>query len=269
MEFEELTLRPVAGVVDEATVAAWLDARAHVFRDPVAGLAWHMSASARTASAAIAARQADPRRFPLGVLVSVYPDRIVLGGIADRPDLARALELVEWLVRGGAWTAAIDRGPAAPIDDPRRLFPAALPDGRALDNADATGSPVKEGRLLTWVDDRQPGVELLVHSSGACRYVDGGRTLIGDLVPSEAAAFDAAVAEAAAAIDPDASPAGEPPVRIEIEDAAGVEYQYLDPRTPPDGTRKVVALVAPWIEALRGWKTGSPPPGFDDVREIR
>jgi hypothetical protein len=65
--FEELTLRPVAGAVDVATVGAWLDAQPWAFRDPVDDDGWHISETSEAMERNRPARIERPREFPLGV----------------------------------------------------------------------------------------------------------------------------------------------------------------------------------------------------------
>lgn len=266
MEFEELVLRPVSGAVDEEAVAAWLNARPYAFHDPIAGDGWHLSATARSAASNRQARLADPSRFPLGVRVLVYPDRVVVAARADSDDLARALELVTWIVGAGDWTVSIDAGPPQPVGDPRRLFPASLPDPATLD--DATASPVADGTLLTWTDDSRPGRELVVHSSGAWRFTANGRGLRGDLDRAATAALNAAVATVDAD-DPELADADAgAPVRLEIEDPAGIEYVHLDPRTPPASCQQVVSLVSGWLDALEHWQVTRVVDGFASIRPV-
>jgi hypothetical protein len=132
MIFEELVLRPAPGVVDVAGIGAWLDAQPYAFKDPVAGEGWHVSASPRLMAMNRARRVERPREWPLGLRVVLAPDHVWVAARADRHDLARGLQVVQRVVRDGAWTVEVDGGPARPVDDARRLFPSELPDPRTL-----------------------------------------------------------------------------------------------------------------------------------------
>ncbi len=267
MEFEELVLRPASGAVDEAAVAAWLNALPHGFHDPVAGDGWYLSATPRTAAGNRQARLDHPTRFHLGVRVLVLADRIVVGARADHDDLARALELVTWLVSGGDWTVEIDCGPPEPVGNPRRLFPESLPDPLTLVE-DATVSPVTDGTLLTWTDDTHPGREFVAHSGGTWRFASDAGGLRGEFTGTARAALNAAVA-AVDSDDPELPEGDTPaPVTLEIEALDGIEYIHLDLRSPPASCRQVVALVSGWLSALENWQAGSSLDGLAHIREM-
>lgn len=256
MLFEELILRPASGAVDVPAVTAELDALPHVFRDPVEGDGWHMSATPRMMQLNREQRIARPRDFPLGIRIRVAPDHVWLAARADNDDLARALAFVAWLTRGGGWTAEVDGGAAAPVGDPRRLFPRDLPDPDTLVD-DATVSPVTEGTLLDWSIPRgDVAHELAVHSSGQWRYTSGDRTLRGQLAAPARDAWNQAVA----AIDTDdpelpAEPDPATAATIEVATAEGHEWVELDLAAPPAAYRPLVAMVSRWLAALDGAAT--------------
>ena len=251
MLFEELTLRPASGVVDVAAVGAKLDSLAHVFRDPVEGDGWHMSATPRLMALNRQQRLDRPRDFPLGVRIRVAPDHVWLAARADNDDLARALESVQWLVRDGGWTAEVDGGAPQPVADPRRLFPGDRPDpGSLLD--DSTVSPIDEGTLVTWnVEHDGKPRSLAIHSSGQWRYSAEDRTLRGQLAEQARVQWNSAVA----AVDTDdpelpAEPDPATSVAIEIATREGHEWVNLDLAAPPAAYRPLVAMISRWLASL-------------------
>jgi hypothetical protein len=143
--FEELVLRPASGAVDVDSVRAWLDSRPFAFRDPVADAGWHLSASPALMALNRRARLERPREFPCGLRVTVAPDQVWVAARADRHDLARGLQLVQWLVGDRAWTVAIDGGRFAPVGDPARLFPSDLPDPATLIDGQPWNEPPGPG----------------------------------------------------------------------------------------------------------------------------
>lgn len=251
MQFEELTLRPGSGAVDVPAVTARLDALPYAFRDPVAGDGWHLSATPQLMELNRQQRLERPRDFPLGVRVTVAPDRVWLAARTDEDGLARALELIEWLVRDGSWMVEIDGSSPEPLGDPRRLFPDDLPDPATLAD-DLTVSPISEGTLLAWNYEGagEPRV-LAIHSSGQWRYAAGDRTLRGTLPEPARARWN----EAVAAIDTDdpALPAEPDPataVAIELATPDGHEWVNLDPADPPADYRPLVDMISRWLAAL-------------------
>jgi hypothetical protein len=256
MLFEELTLRPTSGAVDVPAVTAKLDSLPHAFHDPVAGDGWHLSATPRLMELNRQQRIDRPRDFPLGIRVRVAPDHVWLAARADNDDLARGLELVQWLVRDGWWTAEVDGGAPEPVTDPRRLFPDDLPDPGALID-DPTVSPISEGTLVTWnVEHGAAPRSLAIHSSGQWRYSAGDRTLRGRLTVPVREPWNAAVA----AVDTDdpelpAEPDPATAVAIELSTPDGHEWVNLDPAAPPAAYRPLVAMISRWLTALEGATT--------------
>ena len=90
MDFEDLALRPVSGTVDVAAVARWLDAQPFVFKDPIEDEKWHLSATHEMMEMHREQRIAAPRQFPLGLVVTVSPEVVCIGGLAHAGVLARA-----------------------------------------------------------------------------------------------------------------------------------------------------------------------------------
>jgi hypothetical protein len=251
MLFEELTLRPASGAVDVPAVTAKLDSLPYAFHDPVEGDGWHMSATPRLMELNRQQRIDRPRDFPLGIRIRVAPDHVWLAARADHDDLARGLELVQWLVRDGRWTAEVDSGPPEPVGDPRRLFPRDLPDPDSLVD-DPTVSPITEGTLLAWSVERGGSARsLAVHSSGQWRYSDGDRTLRGRLAGPVRDAWNQAVA----AIDTDdpelpAEPDPATAATIEFATPDGHEWVELDLAAPPAAYRPLVDMASRWLAAL-------------------
>lgn len=265
MEFEDLTLRPAAGPCDVAAIAAWLNAQSFAFLDPIESQVWHLSANSQTAARARQARLAGRRRQPPGVLVVVFPDRVVLSMVANEHDRARAVEFLAWLAREGAWTVALDRSPPEPLGDPRRLVPPGAPEPHDLDHDELLVTPVASGRLLTWRDNVHSGRELVAHSSGAWRLYVGDVVLRGQLT----AAAQRALAAALASPDSDDQgtlDSGVAPATVAIEDADGLEFVAFDPGSPPPSCRALSMLVVPWLDALEAWQPGSTVDGLATVR---
>jgi hypothetical protein len=253
MKFEDLTLRPTSGTVDVTAVAAWLNARPYAFFDPVAGDGWHLSATPALMALSRQERIDHPREFPVGVRVTVSHDRVWLSGRADRDNLSRALEFVQWLVREGEWMAQRDSAASEPLGDPRRLFPEGLVDPALLDD-DRTLTPVTQGTLVTWSPARNDGPSLVVHSSGQWRYTGHGRVLRGRLSDDARAAWSAAVAvaenvEATLRAPLDASSA----VAVEVETPEAFATLEFDPDDPPAGYQPLAALASEWIASFARW----------------
>lgn len=262
--FEELVLKPARGHVDVASIEAWLDSRSFAFRDPVGDDGWHLSASAGAAARRRRQRLEDPARWPSGVRVGVAPDRIWIAARAHADELARALQLIEHATDGGEWTVTIDGGPPEPLGDPGRLFPAGLPTPGSLDD-DVTEGPLTEGRRTRWTDHAaaSPTV-LVVHSSGALRYVTHERVVRGRLSEAATAAWNAAVD----AIDvDDLAPLGPTSggVQVEFEDADGLEYVRLDNTSPPPACQALVSLARAWTSAVESWRPGALIEGVDTL----
>jgi hypothetical protein len=253
MKFEDLTLRPTSGTVDVTAVTAWLSARPYAFFDPVVGDGWHLSATPALMALSRQERIDHPREFPVGVRVTVSPDHVWLSGRADRDNLARALEFVQWLVREGEWMAKRDSSASEPLGDPRRLFPEGLVDPALLDD-DRTLTPVTQGTLVTWSPASDDGSSLAVHSSGQWRYAGHGRALRGRLSDDARAAWNAAVAAAESAdatlrAEPDPSSA----VAVEFETPEALTTLELDPDDPPAAYRPLAALASEWIASFASW----------------
>jgi hypothetical protein len=270
MLFEELSLRRSWGAIDHAAISAWLDSRPFAFRDPSPEGEWHLSATPRHTAFRRQKRIDDPSRLPLGVRVRLWPDRVVLTMLADRDDLARGLEFVQWLVRDGAWIAKGDRRDPEPVGDPRRLFPDDLPDPASLVD-DPTLTPVMDGTLVTFHVPRDGDQrKLAVHSSGEWRYVASGRTLRGRLSIEATAAFNMALA----AIDPDDPALPDSPdeatwISMTIQSAAtdhADEDVELDTIDPPPAYRSLIAMIVDWMSSLDRW---TPDAGSDVLQNVR
>lgn len=265
MEFEDLTLRPSAGPCDVAAIAAWLAAQPFAFLDPVERQVWHLSANSQTAARARQARLADRRRQPPGVLVSVFPDRVVLSMVASEYDRARAVEFLGWLASRGMWTVALDRSPPEPLGDPLRLSPPGAPELRDLDHDELLVTPVASGWLLTWKDDVHSGREFVAHSAGAWRAYVGDGVHRGQLTEAAQRALAAALATVDSD-DPGMLYGEDVPATVAIEDADGLEFVAFDPRSPPPSCRALSMLVVSWLDALDAWQPGSAVDGLATVR---
>lgn len=271
MMFEEMILRPISGAVDVPAVADWLDAQPYVFRDPVDGDGWHLSASPAEMARNRQERLDHPRRFPLGVRVRVAPDHVWLAARADRDVLARALAFVQWLTRAGGWTAEVDGprvgypsgGELVNVGDARQLFPPNLPESEMLDDNRAV-PPVLEGKLVRWNVGRDRAWTFAIHSSGVWRYYAGGSTLRGRLRDDARDAWNAALASIDTE-DPELSgPAGDTTVLIELWDSTGLEDVELDTAAPPAAYRPLIEMVTRWTTALANH---APHPDLLDIRE--
>jgi hypothetical protein len=269
MLFEELTLRPNSGDVDVPAVTAWLDARPYAFHDPVAGDGWHLSGTPRQMALNRQERIDHPRNFPLGVRVTVSPDRVWLAARADNETLARALEFVQWLARDGRWTAEVDGRKAEPLGAPGRRFPDNLPAPATLDD-ERTLPPVSEGTLVTWNTerDREPRT-FAIHSSGQVRYRADRRTLRGHLLDEARTAWNQAMA-AVDADDPALSAEPDPAtaVAMEIETPEGLEWVSLDTVVPPAAYQPIVAMISRWMDALDPWSPGTPIRDITNIYEV-
>jgi hypothetical protein len=254
MPFETLILRPPSGTVDVESVSAWLDALPYSFRDPIEDNSWHLLATPRLMVLSKQQRIDNPNELQLGIRVWVAFDEVYLASLADLNDLARGLEFVQWLVDDSNWTATVDGVDIGVIDDPRRLFPAELPNPQSLID-DPTVLPIIAGKLVTWsteLDGEQR--TLAIHSSDRWRYETSKRTLQGRLSPNAIAAWNAAME----AIDPDDPELPDHPdpataVSMDIDTPEGSEWAYFDTVAPPVAYRPIVEMIARWIASLDQW----------------
>jgi len=266
MSFETLILRPGSGRVDVDAIAAHLDALPFAFRDPIKGEVWHLSRTPRLAASARAEREANPRSFVTGVLVSVAPDHVWMATQAERGALARGLELVQWLLARDSWTATGDKRDLGLLTDPAVLFPSGLPDPSTFVE-DLTYTPIAAGTLTTWSAASSTRV-LVVHSSGQFRCKVGERLLQGQLAPNALATWN----ESVAIIDPDDPEPETGSVDLNILTSVNVqtpnddELILLDPTNPPPSLVPLTTLATTWLSALEAWQNGPPPPGFESVR---
>jgi hypothetical protein len=264
MHFEDLILRPVSGSVEISAVAGWLNTRSFAFLDPVAGEGWHLAPTRTLMEFNRTDRVANRREFPLGVRVKVAPEYVWLSGRANRDDLARALEFVQWLTREGEWTATVDCRAAAPVGDPRRFFPPGLVDPALLDD-ECTSRPVTHGALVTWTLEHDRGQSLVIHSSGVWSYWEPGSQLRGRLTEAAREAWNTAVA----AVDldepvPEGGATAETAVALEIETVEDLVTIQLDVNAPPANFRPLVALASQWVDALAQWTPGTPVDGIKE-----
>lgn len=263
MSFDNLTLIPVNGVVDVPAAAAWLEAAAFAFRDPVDGEAWHISGTPRLAALARVQRERDPSHFPPGVLVWLTPERVALTARGDAGALARAREFLRWLARRGEWAVAVDWSPPTAFTDADALFPSLLPAAEELAD-DLTYPPVVSGTLTRWgAGDRQ----LHVHSAGPLRYEAPGRTVCARVAPATLTRWNAAVA----AVDEDdpelpASPPEQTAAVVEIETPDGIAFAMLDAAVPPPSFEALCVLAEEWTRGLEAWDGGPEPVGLRGLR---
>jgi hypothetical protein len=144
MGFESLHV--FAPGMNQAAAAAWLDACDAAFLDPHGSGVWHLSNGAASADRARDRRQADPSRFPLGVVVMFTDTGLALEACADRETLAHARRFLEAVVPPGATM----RRDWVTHDEPFSL--AVLFGAEGLDADDAEGPRAGPGRA-------QPGSE--------------------------------------------------------------------------------------------------------------
>jgi hypothetical protein len=212
------------------------------------------------------ARIGSPNEFPVGILVNVAPDQIYLAAWADAGDLARGLEFVQWLVANGRWMATADGVDVGVIEDPRRLFPAGLPDPLSLID-DPTILPVISGKLVTWITELEGDVRtFVIHSSGRWRYETSRRNLQGRISQNAIAAWNAAME----AIDPDdpelpVHPDPVTAVSMDIDTPGGFEWAYFDRVAPPTAYWPIIEMVARWTGSLDRWVLGTQ---VEDMTEV-
>lgn len=265
MAFEEATLSPAASTpYDPATVRAWLAEQTWAFLDPVDGKLWHASGRARDAARSKDLRLADPKRFPLGLLIDVRDDVVYLASRADAATLARTRTLVAELLDAGAWTFRIDQAAeqALTLD---ALFPERLPDAEELVD-DALERPVLAGQLVLWEhgDEDAPGgrTAITVHSTGAFGLSrPDGTEIRGELDPLARLAW----LEAAAYLDEDDDEIEDPIapeflVHVSVETEDDEWALYVDSRELPSSVRPLAHLIEQWLAVLSGWSGEGLPP---------
>ena len=271
MDFEVIAVRPVSGTVDVAAVARWLDAQPFVFKDPIEDQTWHLSATRGEMKMHREQRIADPGRFPLGLVVTVSPQVVGLGGPVDSGVLARAYQFLAWLAGDREWTVMIDWGPVEPLGDPRRLFPAVLPDLVTLDDAGLVDS-LADGSRVRWDDQRvtDARVVLIVHSSGRWRLArgvlaKGPRVMAGRLTPAALDAWLHAIAEVDTQDPALAFAHRNPNLTVEFPEDSEPDYLEIDPAAPPPHCEALVAMVTRWLAALDAW---TPPTVLDELGPV-
>lgn len=248
MSFETLTLRPVDGHIDASAIGDWLNQAPFVRLDPVEGRVWQMEASPRTAVLAALAREADPQRFPPGVLIWLDPHELHVEARAEGATLRRLRSFLRWLLARGEWRVKADWGDFHLLLDLDDLFRGVdLGESDLVDDLTVppvvSGALVRVGRVETW---------LHVHSDGQLRLEDGADSWSGRLSPGAVGAWNAAVD----AIDFDDSdlpdqPEAESAWVVERERPGGADYAMLDGGAPPPTFAAVMRIACGWIEALR------------------
>ena len=272
MVFEGLALRPVSGMIDVVAVAQWLDAQPFVFKDQLEDETWHLSATRGMMELHRAQRIADPTKLPLGLIVTVSPERICISGLADANEFARAYQFLAWLVDDREWKVVIDWGPAEPLGDPRRLFPPVLPDLVTLEDGGIFFEPLTDGARVTWDDRRvtDASVTLSVHSSGRWRLgrgrrAKGPRVMAGSLTPAALEAWLHAIAEIDTQDPALAFAQRNPNLTVEFPEDAEPDYLEIDPAAPPPHCEALVAMVTRWLAALDAW---TPPAVLDELGPV-
>jgi hypothetical protein len=266
--FEDLTLTPSTGHVDVSEVHAWLAAQRHAFHDPASGDGWHMSATAMACEARRLARLADPSRFSCGVRIIVSPSEIYINALCDRDEMARVLQLLEWLASRRAWDVRRDCMQPEPLGDPRRLFEADLIDPALLDH-DPTLPPVTEGTLTTYTAESGVARTFTVHSGGLWRYDADERRLRGHLSDSARATWNAAVAalESLNEVAPSAEP--ETAVRIEVETADALDSAEFTPAALPAYLLPLLSMISAWTAWLDAWSPRAAGVTHQDLAGVR
>lgn len=107
MGFESVRLQTTDGFDLEAA-RRWLEQQPWAFLDPHSDLHLHVSATREAAAAALQARLEDPSRFPLGVVVELHTDGVLLEARTDLATLARGRQFVERITARGTWTMRQD-----------------------------------------------------------------------------------------------------------------------------------------------------------------
>jgi hypothetical protein len=248
MAFESALFRPTTGSYDRAAVTAHLDALPHAFRDPIAGVKFHLSGTSASARANREARVRDPSRFPYGVLVELRPEGVLVDQAPIGDALARARALVSWLLEQGSFTVETELGKPRPVDI-NELYPDPLPDLDTLLD-DLFSSPPLLGVLWTW---REGDIVWQLSQGRHWRLERPGLPpQLGQLSPADAAAWQ----KLSAALDPDAIDAGASDDPAEIasltrESPDEEAVLYYDRRHPPAEVADALSALAHWRSEAR------------------
>lgn len=220
----------------------FLDRLPFAFRDPVQGRLWHVSYNAAGARWSRAAREADPTRFPVGVLVGVEDGGVWLDVFADDHDRLRAREIVDHVLALGTFRARVD-GRDAPASG-EVLVPGPFPDPSVDD-----GAPVE---FFTGVGPKGPATRLAVDPAGRAEL-----SFPREPRPPVRARLDDALrarwAAAVSALDLDADLDGAPEdrqVAASIPHGEEAESVYYDGSAPPPTWEAFTELAAEITRAL-------------------
>ena len=119
MSFESASFVPVNPELDLRQVEHWLLGLPYAFRDRLEPDQFLVVNEPEEVEPAIAARRADPRVFPMGVVVHLYSDRVV---VDPHPVAWRAEEVVVFLLSLGTWNVTTEYGPMGVIATLDQLF---------------------------------------------------------------------------------------------------------------------------------------------------
>jgi hypothetical protein len=266
MTFESLQLTRQGGF-DATAARAWLSSQPWAFVDPH-GERIHVSGRHSDVASNLAFRQANPDRFPFGVVVEFGDTGMILEARADAVTLVRTKEFLSYALQDGAWTMRLDGGAQEVPADISVLFPHPDPPEHELAD-DPLGRPVQVGQLTSYmVGGQDDKWELKVHSSGALSLTqarDGSvvHSVRGGLEPEARLAWLKAVAhldEDDDELEGKLDSAYVLCVMVETDDDDW--SLYMDVRDPSPTASKLTALIEAWRPILDAWNGEGLPARF-------